>query len=130
MRHCTIRREIDLRDGNSLHAVALATGAPVWRKARDERRPVLPALCLALAPHELTLFAPAVDSVMALGETCLRRPLCHGDQAGADAQLLCRLIADPNHIREIARSAPDGVLAVFRCALNSIRVLGSLAERR
>lgn len=120
---------LDMSNAEAICMAALLAGAPVWRRARDGDDLVLPSLCAALAPLQLTLLAPAVDSIMTLGEACFRRRLCDGARAKDDTDLLCRLAATPTRTHEAVDGA-DGPVEALICALESIRILSHLSLHR
>jgi hypothetical protein len=110
--------------------------ARCWRSARDEGRPAQPCLYEALAPHGLEMLAPVFDSLLAISEHCLERPLCTGCPLApsADETLICRLLEDPSHLDRIAQArgcprAPGDLTGVLVCALRSTRVMMAMAAR-
>ena len=104
-----------------------------WRAARDAGQPIQPSLHAALVPYGCEMLAPVFDSLMALGEACLCRPLGRDCpfRKGNDEALICSLLEDPSRLAQTScgRSADDGITRAFNCALISARIMMRLEEQ-
>ena len=109
----------------------LLQAARAWRSARDAHRPAQPAVHAVLAPEGLELLTPAIDSLMALCEHRLDRPLCTGCPFAPsdDERMLCRLLADPSGYAPCPAREPDGLARAFAGALASVRVMAAMHAR-
>jgi hypothetical protein len=120
---------------------AVATSALVldaarcWRAARDGGHSVQPCLTAILRDHECEMLAPCFDSLMALAEAALGRPLHVGDGGALseDEHLLLDLLDGTRRTRACL-DCHDVIATVLDGALCSIRsmmalVLPGLSER-
>ena len=108
----------------------IVTATRCWRAARDAGQPVQPSLHAALAPYGCEMLAPVFDSLMALGEACLCRPLGRDCpfRKEYDETLICALLADPSRLARTGCGRPvdDGITRAFNCALLSARIMMNL----
>jgi hypothetical protein len=103
-----------------------------WRRARDSRSPVQPALYQALMVHSCAVLTPELDSLLAIYESAIGRRL----RAGASGQIeisgderdLLDLLAGPGGDEDLPGvGANSGLAAPLRIALRSARIMLRLA---
>lgn len=121
-------------EGDSIPPDLIVTASRCWRAARDAGQPVQQSLHAALAPYGCEMLAPVFDSLMALGEACLCRPLGRDCpfRKEHDEALICSLLADPSRLARAGcgRPADDGITRAFNYALLSARIMMRLDQSR
>jgi hypothetical protein len=103
-----------------------------WRRARDSRRPVQPALYEALVVHRCTVLTPVLDSLLALYETCIGRrfrasAFGQADISGDEHDLLDLLTAADGGAAVPGGNAHPGLARALAVALRSARIMLRLA---
>ncbi|MEI9851440.1 MAG: hypothetical protein WDN24_12055 [Sphingomonas sp.] len=106
----------------------VAGAARCWHDASDAGRSTQQALHALLQPAGYGMLAPVLDSVMALGRCRFGRGFCAEPPraASGDMPLLCRLLADPAELGDMAGGGGAGIDCAFRCALASVRIMVAL----
>jgi hypothetical protein len=112
-------------DGSAIAGSAIILDAArCWRQARDSGQPVLPCLTAILHDHGGGMLAPCLDSLMALAEAVLGRPLRvgHAHEVSADEHLLLDWFAGAEPA-EAPIACGEGLAAALDCAVRSTRIL-------
>lgn len=102
-----------------------------WRRARDSRSPVQPALYAALATHRCAVLTPVLDGLLALYEACIGRRLRAGASGQAeisgDERDLLDLLAGAEEDLPLPGIVNPGLTGTLRIALRSARFMLRLA---
>ncbi|MCW6537676.1 hypothetical protein [Sphingomonas lycopersici] len=102
--------------------------ARCWRDARDVGQLPQPCLARALEPVDAMMLAPVFDSLCALFETAIARPMRCGEACvlSGDERLLLGIV-DGSMPRRSCIDCPEGVASALDCAICSIRIMMALA---
>lgn len=99
-----------------------------WRRARDHRTPVQPAMARALLVHDCVILAPVMDSLLRLFEACAKRRFQIGlaghVRISSDERRLLAALHDSNPVRamKLAPERPQ-MIAPMGHALRSVQII-------
>lgn len=116
------------RAARPLRTDALVTAvARRWRSARDRGLPVQARLFALLSPRNWEMLVPAFDSLMALSESAMRRPIATGTgrELTGDEAMLIGLI-DGSVPRRDCIDCGVGPASALDSAIRSTRIMMAL----
>ncbi|MCW6528854.1 hypothetical protein NED98_01225 [Sphingomonas sp. MMSM20] len=99
-----------------------------WREARDTGQPTQPCLARALESADAMMLAPVFDSLCALFEIAIARPMRCGEAPAlsGDERLLLGIV-DGSTPRRSCIDCPEGAASALDCAICSTRIMMALA---